>query len=189
MRYLKRVDNLCALMCAYTNINKIQMTKIMKLSASIIIFILPLIVWGGCTNEDTVLLENSIPDATSQTSELMKDTIKIMIGDNHFIVILESNAASTEFKKMLPLTISMRDLNSNEKFFDLSSNLPTHASNLRTINAGDLMLWGSNTLVLFYKTFNTSYSYTRLGKIENPSGLTQALGSGNVTVTFELLSK
>ena len=161
----------------------------MKLSASIIIFILPLIVWGGCTNEDIVLLENSIPDATPPTSELMKDTIKIMIGDNHFTAILESNATATEFKKMLPLTISMKDLNSNEKFFDISTSLPANASNPNTINSGDLMLWGSNTLVLFYKTFNTSYSYTRLGEIENPSGLSQALGSGNVTVTFELLSK
>ena len=83
----------------------------------------------------------------------------------------------------------MTELNGNEKFFDLSNNLPTYAANPRTINAGDIMLWGSNTLVLFYKTFNTSYSYTRIGKIENPNGLSQALGSGNVTVTFELLSK
>jgi hypothetical protein len=165
------------------------MIKIMKLSASIIIFILPLIVWGGCTNEDTVLLENSAPDTTPPTSELMKDTIKVMIGDNQFKVILESNAAANKFIRMLPLTISMKDLNSNEKFFDFSTSLPANASNPNTINSGDLMLWGSNTLVLFYKTFNTSYSYTRLGKIENPNGLSQALGSGNVTVTFELLSK
>ncbi|WP_245970297.1 cyclophilin-like fold protein [Pseudochryseolinea flava] len=116
----------------------------------------------------------------------MKDTVLITIGSNQFTATLESNAAATEFKKMLPLTINMKDLNSNEKFFDLASNLTTNAANPRTINSGDLMLWGSNTLVLFYKSFNTSYSYTRLGKIENPSGLSQALGSGNVTVTFEL---
>ena len=165
------------------------MIKIVKFSASIIIFILPLIVWANCTSEEAPLPDNNIYDSASQTSELMKDTIAIIIGNNHFTAILESNTAANEFKKMLPLTISMRDLNSNEKFFDLSSNLPANASNPRTINAGDLMLWGSNTLVLFYKTFNTSYSYTRLGKIENPNGLSRALGSGNVTVTFELLSK
>lgn len=165
------------------------MIKIMKFSASIIIFILCLIVSANCIAEEAPLLDSNVPDSAPRTSELMKDTIAIIIGDNHFTAILESNAAANEFKKMLPLTISMRDLNSNEKFFDLSNNLSPNASNPRTINEGDLMLWGSNTLVLFYKTFNTSYKYTRLGKIENPSGLSQALGSGNVTVTFELLSK
>jgi len=165
------------------------MIKIMKLSASIIIFILPLIVSARCTTEEAALLENNVPYSAPKTSELMKDTIEIIIGNAHFTAILESNAATAEFKKMLSLTVNMKDLNSNEKFFDFSTSLPANPSNPHTINSGDLMLWGSNTLVLFYKTFNTSYNYTKIGKIEDPSGLSQALGSGNVTVTFELLSK
>ena len=72
------------------------------------------------------------------------------------------------------------------KFFYLKKSLPTNASTARQIQSGDLMLYGDNCLVLFYENFNTSYSYTRLGKIENVSGLTAALGSGNVTVKFEL---
>jgi hypothetical protein len=80
----------------------------------------------------------------------------------------------------------MRELNGNEKYFDLPNNLPTNASNPGTIQTGDLMLYGSNTLVLFYKTFSTSYNYTRLARIDNPSGLATALGSGNITVKFEL---
>jgi hypothetical protein len=84
------------------------------------------------------------------------------------------------------MTADMVELNGNEKYFDLTGNLPTNASNPRRIQSGDLMIYGSNTLVLFYKTFSTSYSYTRLGRINDPAGLAAAVGSGNVAVTFEL---
>lgn len=47
------------------------------------------------------------------------------------------------------------------------------------------MLYGSSTLVLFYKAFSTSYNYTKIGKIDKPEELRQALGLGYVTVTFE----
>ena len=112
--------------------------------------------------------------------------LKITIGTTDFTATLNNNPTVTAFKTRLPMSINMRDLNANEKYFDLSENLPANASNPGTIQAGDLMLYGSNTLVLFYKSFSTSYSYTPMGRVDNTAGLTAALGSGNVTVTFAL---
>ncbi len=114
--------------------------------------------------------------------------MKISIGPRAFAATLYDNPTVAKLKAMLPLTLDMTDLNGNEKYFHFSTNLPTDASNPGTIRTGDLMLWQANSLVLFYKTFPTSYSYTKIGRIENPSGLSAAVRSGNVKVTFELES-
>ena len=113
------------------------------------------------------------------------NTIKITIGSNTFTVTLDDNPTAHAFKAMLPLTVEMTELNGNEKYFDLPKKLPVAAAKPGSIQAGDLMLWQSNTLVLFYKSFRTSYSYTRIGRIDNASGLAAAVGSGNVKVRFE----
>jgi hypothetical protein len=80
----------------------------------------------------------------------------------------------------------MVELNGNEKYYDLPNDLPTALTNPGTIKNGDLMLYDSKTLVLFYETFSTSYSYTKLGTMEDAAGLASALGSGNITVTFDV---
>jgi hypothetical protein len=62
--------------------------------------------------------------------------------------------------------------------------LPANASRPGTIRNGDLMLYGANTLVVFYVTFKSSYSYTRLGGVDDPSDLPEALGPRGVRVVF-----
>lgn len=116
---------------------------------------------------------------------MTSNKISIRVNSKTFTATLLDNNSAKAFLEILPLTINMIELNGNEKYFDLPQSLPTNSSNPRTIQNGDLMLYGSRTLVLFYKTFSTSYSYTRLGRIDDTSGLAAALGSGNVTVTFE----
>lgn len=135
------------------------------------------IIFTICTS--LIMLSNSI----AQT----KPQIKITVGSNVFIVNTYDNPSAKAFMELLPLTIQMNELNGNEKYYYLSSNLPSDASNPGTIQSGDLMLWGSNCLVLFYETFTTSYSYTKIGTIENSNGLKQILGTANPTVKFELL--
>ena len=111
--------------------------------------------------------------------------LRIAVGTVSFTATLSDNAASRAFRAMLPMTVRMGELNGNEKYYYLPDRLQTSASNPGTIHTGDLMLYGSDCLVLFYKTFATSYSYTRLGRLDDTSGLEAALGRGEVTVSFE----
>lgn len=112
------------------------------------------------------------------------ETMNIQIGDKNFTVVLYDNESSKALLSQMPLTVNMGELNGNEKYYYLQDDLPTKSERVRTVNIGDLMLYGSNCLVLFYKTFSTSYSYTKLGYIENHAGLASALGTGNVKVIF-----
>jgi hypothetical protein len=134
---------------------------------------------ASCSKEDKPL----IMDNNNQTTSKMKITID---GTVVFTATLYNNATANAFKEMLPLSINMSELNDNEKYYYFQSALPTNASSGGNIQSGDLMLYGNNCLVLFYENFNTSYSYTRLGKVDNPSALKTALGTGNVMVKFEL---
>lgn len=137
-------------------------------------------------NDDNSTINPTVtnPTDSTNTSETMK--LKITINNTVFTATLQDNASAKAFKALLPLTLTMAELNSNEKYADLPQSLPTNASNPGTIQNGDLMLYGNNVLVLFYKTFSTTYSYTKIGKIDNTEGFTTALGSGNPIVKFEL---
>lgn len=121
-----------------------------------------------------------------QISTTTKQSIKITVGQKVFAAELVHNPTTSVFLKMLPLTLDMKELNRNEKFFRLERSIPAQASVPSYIRIGDLMLYGDNTLVLYYKSFNTSYSYTTMGTIPDPTGLEAALGAGNVTVKFEV---
>ena len=129
-------------------------------------------------DDDIVCIQNS--------NEMTKVKIKITVNSQTFTATLLDNNSAKAFKEMLPLTIKMIELNGNEKYCDLKKSLPTNPSNPKAIKNGDLMLYGSETLVLFYKTFSTTYSYTKLGEIDDATGLASVLGPSDTIVTFVL---
>ena len=106
------------------------------------------------------------------------------VGERRLAVTLADTDAARAFAARVPLTLDMTDLNGNEKKFDLPQALPVNPSRPGTIRNGDLMLYGTNTVVLFYLTFDSPYSYTRLGRVNDPNGLAQTLGQGGVRVEF-----
>lgn len=139
---------------------------------------------ASCSSDESTPMQDN--NNVSENNNPTSNTMKITIGNSVFTATLYDNETATAFKMMLPITINMSELNRNEKFFYFSNALPTNPSVGGNIQVGDLMLYGNNCLVLFYESFNTSYSYSRVGKITNTTGIVNALGSGNVDMRFEL---
>ncbi|OUP45406.1 cyclophilin-like fold protein [Pseudoflavonifractor sp. An187] len=82
-----------------------------------------------------------------------------------------------------PLTLSLEDYGGFEKVGSLGQSLPTSNTHITT-QSGDIMLYQGNQIVLFYGS--NSWSYTRLGQVTDLTGWQEALGHGDVTVTFSL---
>lgn len=144
----------------------------------ILLMVVSLLLFPSCDKNDSGI--------EIEPSANMGESIHIIVGSTAFIATLYDNSTTKVFLTMLPMTINMGEMNGNEKYYDLPNSLP--AANVRpaTICNGDIMLYGSRTLVLFYETFSTSYSYTKIGRVDNPLGLKAALGAGSITVKFKL---
>lgn len=133
----------------------------------------------------TCPMSQAQPQSAAQDTSAMSHRITITIGDKAFAATLAHNRTANAFRELLPLSITMSELNGNEKLFRLPANLPTQESVPPSIQAGDLMLYGARTVVLFYKSFPTIYSYTRIGRLDDPAGLVAAVGPGSVAVKVE----
>ena len=109
--------------------------------------------------------------------------IKITVGGKVFHAGIEDSETGKAFIGKLPLTLQMSELNGNEKYC-YGVSLPKNDKYYSSIEAGDLMLYSGNCIVLFYGSAG-GYSYTRIGKLKSTEGLKAALGSGKVSVAFE----
>jgi hypothetical protein len=116
------------------------------------------------------------PKVAARDSQAQKQMWMTVAGTQRFAVTLEDNPTARVFLQMLPMSLEMPDLNDNEKHVRLPRSLPTSATQPGTIRTGDLMLYGNDTLVVFYKTFPSSYSYTRIGRVLNWMGLLRHWG-------------
>ena len=153
-----------------------------KLFLSLLI-IVSLFIITGCDskkNESNNQNNNQIENTINESSEVIS-SVKVTINNKEYTLNLEDNETARSFIDLLPQEYSMNELNGNEKYIYLDSSLPTNSSNPKHINSGDVMLYGNNCLVIFYKSFDTSYSYTKIGHIDNLDNL----GNESITAKFE----
>jgi len=118
--------------------------------------------------------------------KLKEERMWMTVGDKRFAITLEDNDSTRALAQLLPLTLDMAELHANEKYASLPQRLPARAARPGTIRNGDLMLYGNDTLVIFYQTFESAYAYTRLGRVDSPDQLVETLGNGIVSVHFTL---
>lgn len=141
--------------------------------------LLGLLVTGACQAG-----EPSMSSAAGVPEKLKELHMWMTINERRFAIVLADNNTARAFTVQLPLTLHMEELNGNEKHAKLPTSLPANASRPGLIRNGDLMLYGDDTLVVFYSTFNSMYSYTRIGRVDDSGGLAQALGSGRARITL-----
>lgn len=118
--------------------------------------------------------------------ETMDRKMIVEVGGKHFTATLEDNKAADTLVEMMqedPVTIQMSDYAGFEKVGDLGTDLPI-SNRQTTTQAGDIVLYQGNQIVIFYGS--NSWSYTRLGRIDDLTGWETALGDGDATVTFAL---
>lgn len=141
---------------------------------------------GGASEPPEPTPGNTAVDNTGSEEEITEMKMTVQVGESTFTATLEDNAAVDALVEMMehgPVTIQMSDYAGFEKVGALGSSLPT-SNRQTTTQAGDIALYQGNQIVLFYGS--NSWSYTRLGKIDDLTGWTETLGGGDVSVTFSL---
>ena len=154
----------------------------------LIIVICCLLLFTGCKNNynNDNINKNETNNSITQNNDIngsdeKVSNIKVTINDKTYTLKLENNNTVEEFVDLLPQEFTMNELNGNEKYVYMNNSLTTNQYNPKHIEKGDVMLYGDNCLVIFYKSFDTSYSYTKIGHIDNMTNL----GNENIIVKFE----
>ena len=142
---------------------------------------------GTSENSNTGTNESS-NTGTNENNNTQEDEnemkMNVQIGDYTFTATLEQNQAVKELVEMMqegPVTIEMSDYSGFEKVGPLGKGLTTD-NHQTTTTEGDIVLYSGNQIVIFYGS--NSWSYTRIGKIDDLTNWKKALGSGDITAVF-----
>ena len=135
--------------------------------------------------------ETSSPESEQPTAEEEEEGEKMMqmrIDDVLVNVEWEDNESVEALKALCenePLVIQMSMYGGFEQVGPIGQRLPSDDVQTTTA-AGDIVLYSSNQIVVFYGS--NSWAYTRLGHItdQDESAMSTLLGNGDVTITISL---
>lgn len=143
---------------------------------------------GASSDADISMEDETSNEESGEEAIMQQNTFYVTVGGETFSATFADNAGAQALKELLAdkdITIQMSDYGSFEKVGSLGHSLPTENSQITT-QAGDIVLYQGNQIVIFYGS--NSWSYTRLGKIDDLTVWEEALGNGTVTVTLSLQS-
>ena len=115
-----------------------------------------------------------------------EETMVITINGETISVEWEDNETVAALKELVSeeaISIQMSMYGGFEQVGNLGTSLPRNDKQMTT-EAGDIVLYSGNQIVMFYGS--NSWSYTRLGKVTGmtKSELEDLLGNGDVTITI-----
>ena len=130
---------------------------------------------------------NDIQD-TGVMEEKEATKMNISVNDHMLKATLADTQAAKELASLLKkgsIMLTLNEYGSFEKVGELPQSL-TKSDEQITSQPGDIMLYQGSQMTIFYGS--NTWSYTRLGKIENISEkeLAEIFGSGDITVTLSL---
>lgn len=137
---------------------------------------------SNSSKEEVITWINSLNINSNSNSK----SAKLLINNKEYSITLEDNETVAALINNMPLNLSMSNLNGNEFYSYLDFTLSTNSSNPGKINKGDIYLYGNNCLVIFYESFNTSYSYTKIGKLDDIEVLDNIKSKNNIIVSLEI---
>lgn len=137
---------------------------------------------SNSSKEEVITWINSLNINSNSNSK----SAKLLINNKEYSITLEDNETIDALINNMPLNLSMSNLNGNEFYSYLDFTLSTNSYNPGKINKGDIYLYGNNCLVIFYESFNTSYSYTKIGKLDDIEVLDNIKSKNNIIVSLEI---
>ena len=137
---------------------------------------------AGATKEDVKAWYDTLP----LNEEKSDNNLKLSVNGTELTATLADSTAAKELAEKLkaePATVTLNEYGGFEKVAKLPWSLTKTDESIVT-EAGDIMLYQGNQMTIFYNS--NSWSYTKLGHIDNITGdeLAKLFGEGNITVTL-----